>query len=65
MTGATSKETADQHAAMHSGGTNYTRQALSFAPYLGIVLLGIIGFWQRKSIMTMYQRLKFQRQRKG
>lgn len=61
---ATSKETADQHAAMHSGGTNYTKQALSLAPYLGIVLLGIVGFWQRKSITTMYKRLKFQRQRK-
>lgn len=59
--GVTSKETADQHAAMHSGGTNYTQQALSFAPYLGIVLLGIVGFWQRKSITTIYQRFKFYR----
>ncbi|PWB51213.1 MAG: hypothetical protein C3F06_10350 [Candidatus Methanoperedenaceae archaeon] len=62
--GTTSKETADQHAAMHSGGTNYTKQALNLAPYLGIVLLGIVGFWQRKSITTMYQRLKFQRKRR-
>lgn len=62
--GTSSTETTDQHAAMHSGGTNYTKQALSFAPYLGIVLLGIIGFWQRKSITQMYQRIKFQRQRR-
>lgn len=64
MAGTTSKDTKDQHEAMHSGGTNYSKQALSFAPYLGIVLLGIIGFWQRKSISETYQRLKFQRQRR-
>ncbi|MFZ3385055.1 MAG: hypothetical protein WA144_14130 [Candidatus Methanoperedens sp.] len=59
MTGATSKEANDQHAAMH--GTNYSQQLLNFAPYIGIVLLGIVGFWRRKSITEMYQRLKFQR----
>lgn len=64
MAGTTSKDTKDQHEAMHGGGTNYSKQALSFAPYLGIVLLGIIGFWQRKSIFETYQRLKFQRQRR-
>ena len=64
IAGATSKDTNDQHAAMHGGGSNYSKQALSFAPYFGIVLLGIIGFWQRKSLTEMYQRLKFQRQRK-
>ncbi len=64
IAGATSKDTNDQHEAMHGGGTNISKQALSFAPYLGIVLLGIIGFWQRKSITEMYQRLKFQRQRR-
>lgn len=64
MAGTASKGTIDQHEAMHGGGTNYSKQALSFAPYLGIVLLGIIGFWQRKSITEMYQRLKFQRQRR-
>ncbi|MCZ7399793.1 MAG: hypothetical protein O8C62_09000 [Candidatus Methanoperedens sp.] len=64
MAGTTSKDTKDQHEAMHSGETNYSKQALSFAPYLGIVLLGIIGFWQRKSISETYQRLKFQRQRR-
>ncbi|MFZ2410836.1 MAG: hypothetical protein WAW23_04620 [Candidatus Methanoperedens sp.] len=64
MAGTTSKDTKDQHEAMHGSGTNYSKQALSFAPYLGIVLLGIIGFWQRKSISETYQRLKFQRQRR-
>ncbi|NJD53070.1 MAG: hypothetical protein FIB07_09415 [Candidatus Methanoperedens sp.] len=64
MAGATSKDSNDQHAAMHGGGTNYSGLALSFAPYIGIVLLGIIGFWQRKSITGMYQRMKFQRQRR-
>ncbi len=64
MTGTTSKDAKDQHEAMHGGGSNISRQAVSFAPYLGIVLLGIIGFWQRKSISEIYQRLKFQRQRR-
>ena len=62
MAGTASKD--DQHAAMHGGGTNYSRMVLSFAPYIGIALLGIIGFWQRKSITEMYQRMKFQRQRR-
>ncbi|MCX9014507.1 MAG: hypothetical protein OIN89_06915 [Candidatus Methanoperedens sp.] len=64
MAGATSKDTSDQHAAMHGGESNISKQAISYAPYLGIVLLGIIGFWQRKSVAGMYQRLKFQRQRR-
>ncbi len=64
MAGATSNDANDQHAAMHGGGTNYSQQALNFAPYFGIVLLGIVGFWRRKSISETYQRLKFQRQRK-
>jgi len=64
MAGTTSGDTKDQHEAMHSGGANYSKQALSFAPYLGVMLLGIIGFWQRKSITQMYQRLKFQRLRR-
>ncbi|NJD53839.1 MAG: hypothetical protein FIB07_13340 [Candidatus Methanoperedens sp.] len=64
MAGATSNSNNDQHAAMHGGGTNYSTVALSFAPYIGIALLGIIGFWQRKSITGMYQRIKFQRQRR-
>ncbi len=64
MTSAASKDAKDQHEAMHGGGSNISRQAISFAPYLGIVLLGIIGFWQRKSISEAYQRLKFQRQRR-
>jgi hypothetical protein len=63
MTGAASGVSMDQHEAMHSGGSNTSKLVTSFAPYLGIVLLGIIGFWQRKSISEMYQRLKFQRQR--
>ncbi|MCZ7381343.1 MAG: hypothetical protein O8C64_07220 [Candidatus Methanoperedens sp.] len=64
MTGTASGVTADQHEAMHGGGSNTSKQAASFAPYIGIALLGIIGFWQRKSIFEMYQRLKFQRQRR-
>lgn len=64
MAGTASRSTDDQHAAMHGGGTNYSRLVLSFAPYIGIALLGIIGFWQRKSITEMYQRMKFQRQRR-
>ncbi len=63
MTGAASGASMD-HEAMHGGGSNASKLATSFAPYLGIVLLGIIGFWQRKSISEMYLRLKFQRQRK-
>jgi len=59
MAGSTSN---DEHAAMH--GTNYSQQLLNFAPYLGIVLLGIVGFWRRKSISETYQRLKSQRPRK-
>ena len=62
--GMTSGDANDQHAAMHGGESNISKQAVSFAPYLGIVLLGIIGFWQRKSISETYQRLKFQRQRR-
>ncbi len=64
MAGTTSKNANDQHEAMHGGGPNISKQAVSFVPYLGIALLGIIGFWQRKSITEMYQRLKFQRQRR-
>jgi len=64
MTGTASSATADQHEAMHSGTSNTSKQAAAFAPYIGIVLLGIIGFWQRKSISEMYQRLKLQRQRR-
>ncbi len=64
MAGTTSKDAKGQHEAMHGGGSNISKQAISFAPYLGIVLLGIIGFWQRKSISETYQRLKFQRQRR-
>jgi hypothetical protein len=65
MTGTASGATMDQHEAMHSGGTSNTSKLVAgYAPYLGIVLLGIIGFWQRKSISEMYQRLKFQRQRR-
>lgn len=64
MAGTTSKDSNDQHAAMHGGESNISKQAISYAPYLGIVLLGIIGFWQRKSVAGMYQRLKFQRQRR-
>ncbi len=62
MAGTTSKDTQD-HEAMHSGGSNISKQAVGFAPYLGILLIGIIGFWRRKSISEMYQRLKFQRHR--
>lgn len=64
MAGATSNSNNDQHASMHGEGTNYSGLALSFAPYISIVLLGIIGFWQRKSITEMYRRIKFQRQRR-
>ncbi len=64
MTGTASGTSMDQHEAMHGGGSNASKLVTSFAPYLGIVLLGIIGFWQRKSISEMYQRLKFQRQRR-
>ncbi len=63
MAGASSNA-KDQHAAMHGGGSNFSGQLLSFAPYIGIVLIGIIGVWQRKSISGAYQRLKFQRQRR-
>lgn len=62
MSGTTSKD-ANNHEAMHGGGSNTSKQIVSFAPYLGIALIGFIGFWQRKSITEMYQRLKFQRQR--
>lgn len=64
MAGTSSKDAKDQHEAMHGGGPNISKQAVSFAPYFGIVLLGIIGFWQRKSISEIYQRFKFQRQRR-
>ncbi len=61
---ATPGGTSDQHEAMHGGGLNISKLAAGFAPYIGIVLLGIIGIWQRKSIKDVYQRLKFQRQRR-
>ncbi len=64
MTGTASGASMDQHEAMHSGGSNTSKLAAGYAPYLGIVLIGIIGIWQRKSISEMYQRLKFQRQRR-
>lgn len=64
MAGTASGVTKDQHEAMHNGGSNASKLAAGYAPYLGIVLLGMIGFWQRKSISEMYQRLKFQRQRR-
>lgn len=63
MSGTASGNAGDQHAAMHSGGSNTSKQAASLIPYAGIVLIGIIGIWQRKSITEMYKRLKFQRQR--
>ncbi len=65
MAGTASRDASDEHEAMHSNDrSNTSKLAASFAPYLGIVLLGIIGFWQRKSISGIYQRLKFQRQRR-
>lgn len=62
--GMNSQAAQDTHEAMHSGGSNTSKVAVSFAPYIGIALLGIIGFWQRKSISELYQRMKFQRQRR-
>lgn len=61
MTGGTSENDME---AMHGGDkSNISKQAAGFAPYLGIVVLGIIGIWQRKGIKEMYKRLKFQRLR--
>ena len=54
----------DAHEAMHSSSNNTSKLVASLAPYIGIALLGIIGFWQRKSISELYQRMKFQRQRR-
>lgn len=64
MAGTGSGAAQDTHEAMHSSSNNTSKLAVSFAPYIGIALLGIIGFWQRKSISELYQRLKFQRQRR-
>ncbi len=64
MAGTGSGDAQDTHEAMHSSSNNTSKLAVSFAPYIGTALLGIIGFWQRKSISELYQRLKFQRQRK-
>lgn len=61
MTGGTSENDME---AMHGGDkSNISKQAAGFAPYLGIVVLGIMGIWQRKGIKEMYKRLKFQRLR--
>ncbi len=64
MGGSSTTMSTDQHEAMHGGGSNSSKLVTGFAPYIGIMLLGIIGFWQRESISQMYQRLKFQRQRR-
>ncbi len=65
MTGAGSKGSGDSHEAMHAGSSNnISTLAVSAAPYLGILVIGIIGFWQRKSLSGFYQRLKFQRTRR-
>jgi hypothetical protein len=65
MTGAGSNGGSDSHEAMHSGSSNnISTLAVSAAPYLGILVLGIIGVWQRKSLSGFYQRLKFQRIRR-
>lgn len=65
LQGTGSKGSQDSHEAMHSGSSsNISKLALSAAPYLGILVLGIIGIWQRKSISGLYQRMKFQRMRR-
>ncbi len=62
--GMNSPASKDTHEAMHSSSNNTSKLAASFAPYIAIALLGIVGFWQRKSISELYQRMKFQRQRR-
>lgn len=65
-TGAGSTGGSDSHEAMHGGSSNnnISTFALRAAPYLGILVLGIIGVWKRKSLSEFYQRLKFQRMRR-
>lgn len=65
MTGAGSNGGSDSHEAMHGGSSNnISTLAVSAAPYLGILVIGIIGVWQRKSLSGFYQRLKFQRMKR-